>query len=74
MFCGVTLIPVLISLKDNQPLVTDERVKIICHRPEACELVIEKAQKNDSARYTITAENHLGSDATSGTLRVTSKG
>lgn len=57
--------PVITWIKDQIPVVLDDRIVQIEHLDGICELIINKPTANDSGNYTCVAQNKLGSQQTS---------
>ncbi|XP_054741014.1 muscle M-line assembly protein unc-89 isoform X2 [Anastrepha obliqua] len=62
--------PKITWVKDNLPVVLDDRRVQIEHLDGVCELIINKPTSSDSGVYTCTAENKLGSQTTTHTVVV----
>ncbi|XP_036344439.1 muscle M-line assembly protein unc-89-like, partial [Rhagoletis pomonella] len=62
--------PKITWVKDNLPVVLDDRRVQIEHLDGICELIINKPTTNDSGVYTCIAENKLGSQKTTHTVVV----
>ncbi|KNC29844.1 hypothetical protein FF38_14544, partial [Lucilia cuprina] len=57
--------PVVTWIKDQIPVVLDDRIVQIEHLDGICELIINKPTANDSGNYTCVAQNKLGTQQTS---------
>ncbi|XP_065370324.1 muscle M-line assembly protein unc-89 isoform X7 [Calliphora vicina] len=57
--------PVVTWIKDQIPVVLDDRIVQIEHLDGICELIINKPTPNDSGNYTCVAQNKLGTQQTS---------
>lgn len=62
--------PKITWVKDNLPVVLDDRRVQIEHLDGVCELIINKPTSSDSGVYTCIAENKLGSQKTTHTVVV----
>lgn len=62
--------PVITWVKDQIPVVLDDRIVQIEHLDGICELIINKPTPNDSGNYTCIAQNKLGSNQTSHSVLV----
>ncbi|GBP11846.1 Titin [Eumeta japonica] len=57
--------PKITWIKDQLPVVLDDRIVQIEHLDGICELIINKPTANDSGNYTCVAQNKLGTQETS---------
>lgn len=62
--------PVVTWIKDQLPVVLDDRIVQIEHLDGICELIINKPTTNDSGNYTCVAQNKLGTQQTAHTVVV----